>query len=211
MKKLFFLLLVIFSTSAFAQKVEHGVLVGGGIGFPMQDSKQLIPPTNELRYDHNLKGNGMIGYRLRFLPQQKHFFDLDLTIGFQGMSTNKYAPFYSQETDGTYYGKGEDFSEFIMPVSIAASWNYRITEKFFFGLGVAPTLYVRPQAVFDLPVLAKIGYRAGKHCELALSYQYGCLDVLKHFNKGWKNMKKNEKFRWKVLQIQKIVIPLQRI
>ena len=25
------------------------------------------------------------------------------------------------------------------------------------------------------------------------------------------NMKKNEKFRWKVLQIQKIVIPLQRI
>ena len=41
MKKLFFLLLVIFSTSAFAQKVEHGVLVGGGIGFPMQDSKQL--------------------------------------------------------------------------------------------------------------------------------------------------------------------------
>ena len=36
MKKLFFLLLVIFSTSAFAQKVEHGVLVGGGIGFPMQ-------------------------------------------------------------------------------------------------------------------------------------------------------------------------------
>ena len=68
MKKLFFLLLVIFSTSAFAQKVEHGVLVGGGIGFPMQDSKQLIPPTNELRYDHNLKGNGMIGYRLRFLP-----------------------------------------------------------------------------------------------------------------------------------------------
>lgn len=211
MKKLFFLLLVIFSTSAFAQKVEHGVLVGGGIGFPMQDSKQLIPPTNELRYDHNLKGNGMIGYRLRFLPQRKHFFDLDLTIGFQGMSTQKYVPFLSKQ-DGIYTGNGGDeFSEFVMPISIAPSWNYRITEKFFFGLGIAPTLYVRPQAVFDLPVLAKVGYRVGKHCELALSYQYGCLDVLKHFNKGWKNMKKNEKFRWKVLQIQKIVIPLQRI
>ena len=208
---LFFLLLVIFSTSAFAQKVEHGVLVGGGIGFPMQDSKQLIPPTNELRYDHNLKGNGMIGYRLRFLPQRKHFFDLDLTIGFQSMSTQKYVPFLSKQ-DGTYTGnEGDEFSEFVMPVSIAASWNYRITGKFFFGLGMAPTLYVRPQAVFDLPFLAKVGYRVGKHCELALSYQYGCLDVLKHFNKGWKNMKKNEKFRWKVLQIQKIVIPLQRI
>ena len=171
MKKLFFLLLVIFSTSAFAQKVEHGVLVGGGIGFPMQ---------------HNLKGNGMIGYRLRFLSQRKHFFDLDLTIGFQGMSTQKYVPFLSKQ-DGTYTGnEGDEFSEFVMPVSIAASWNYRITGKFFFGLGMAPTLYIRPQAVFDLPVLAKVGYRVGKHCELALSYQYGCLDVLKHFNKGWK-------------------------
>ena len=153
MKKLFFLLLVIFSTSAFAQKVEHGVLVGGGIGFPMQDSKQLIPLTNELRYDHNLKGNGMIGYRLRFLPQRKHFFDLDLTIGFQGMSTQKYVPFLSKQ-DGTYTGnEGDEFSEFVMPISLAASWNYRITGKFFFGLGIAPTLYVRPQAVFDLPVL----------------------------------------------------------
>ena len=189
MKKLLFLLLVAFSVSAFAQKMEHGVLIGGGIGFPMQDNKQLLPPTDELRYDHNLKGNGMIGYRLRFLPEKKSFFDLDFTIGFQGMTTNRYAPFYNQKSTGGYdnAGEGKEFSEFIMPVSVAASWNYRITEKFFFGLGVAPTLYVRPQAVFDLPVLARIGYRAGKHCELGLTYQYGCLDVLKHFNKGAAN------------------------
>ena len=77
-----------------------------------------------------------------------------------------------------------------MPISVAASWNYHITEKFYFGLGIAPTLYVRPQAVFDLPVLAKVGYRVGKYCELALSYQYGCLDVLKHFNKGAANGRK---------------------
>ena len=71
MKKLIFLLFIIISTSAFAQKMEHGILIGGGLGIPMQDSKQLIPPTNELRYDHNLKGNGMIGYRFRFLPERK--------------------------------------------------------------------------------------------------------------------------------------------
>lgn len=192
MKKLIFLLFVAISTSAFAQKMEHGVLIGGGLGIPMQDSKQLIPPTNELRYDHNLKGNGMIGYRFRFLPERKSFFDLDIRVGFQGMSTYKYVPFYSQESNNHYTntGEGKEFSEFIMPISVAASWNYHITEKFYFGLGVAPTLYVRPQAVFDLPVLAKVGYRVGKHCELALSYQYGCLDVLKHFNKGVANGRK---------------------
>ena len=36
MKKILFLLLLI-STSAFAQ-VEHGLLVGAGVGFPLQDS-----------------------------------------------------------------------------------------------------------------------------------------------------------------------------
>ena len=172
--------------------MEHGILIGGGLGIPMQDNKQLIPPTNELRYDHNLKGNGMIGYRFRFLPERKSFFDLDIRVGFQGMSTYKYVPFYSQESNNHYTntGEGKEFSEFIMPISVAASWNYHITEKFYFGLGIAPTLYVRPQAVFDLPVLAKVGYRVGKYCELALSYQYGCLDVLKHFNKGAANGRK---------------------
>lgn len=72
MKKLIFLLFVAISTSAFAQKMEHGVLIGGGLGIPMQDSKQLIPPTNELRYDHNLKGNGMIGYRFGFCLNGNH-------------------------------------------------------------------------------------------------------------------------------------------
>ena len=57
-----------------------------------------------------------------------------------------------------------------------------VTDKFHFGLGVAPTLYVQPQTVFDLSIMAKVGYRLSKHCELGLSYQYGCLNTLKHFN-----------------------------
>lgn len=175
-------------TSAQEKKVENGLLVGGGIGFPMQDSKLPIPPT-DLQYEHNLKGNALIGYRFRFLPQRKSFFDVDLTIGFQGMSTRKYSPFYDEDANGNLIGggNGNKSTEFIMPISVAASWNYRITEKFHFGLGIAPTLYARPQAVFDLPVLAKLGYRVSSHCELSLSYQYGCLDVLKHFNKGAAN------------------------
>lgn len=46
MKKLIFLLFIIISTSAFAQKMEHGILIGVGLGIPMQDCKQLIPSTN---------------------------------------------------------------------------------------------------------------------------------------------------------------------
>ena len=79
---------------------------------------------------------------------------------------------------------GESFTDFIMPISVTATWNYRITDKFHAGFGAAPTLYVQPQTVFDVSIVAKLGYRISKRCELGLSYQYGLLDVLKHFNDG---------------------------
>lgn len=184
MNKIIFLLLLV-STSVFAQ-VEHGLLVGGGIGFPLQDNQKFIPPSDYLSYSHDLKGNGMVGYRFRFLPEQKFFYDLDVSVGLQGMSTYKYNPFLLGNGGNGQYdnGKGKSFSEFIMPISVAASWNYKLSKKFHLGLGVAPTLYVRPQVVFDLSVLAKVGYRVSQHCELSLSYQYGCLNTLKHFNSG---------------------------
>lgn len=87
--------------------------------------------------------------------------------------------------DGIYVSKKADvFDEFVMPISVAASWNWRFTKKFHLGVGIAPTLYVQPQAVFDLSVMAKVGYRLSKHCEFGLSYQYGCFNTLKHFNNG---------------------------
>ncbi|MCD7852219.1 MAG: hypothetical protein LUH63_22375 [Parabacteroides sp.] len=132
-----------------------------------------------------MKTNGMIGYRFRFLPERMFFYDLDVTVGFQNMNSRKYSPFLAVDGDYVGHADGEkDFSEFIMPVSVATSWNIRFSKNCYFGLGVAPTLYARPQAVFDLPVLAKLGCRAGRHCELSLSYQYGCLNTLKHFNDG---------------------------
>ena len=178
-------LLLLISTTTFAQ-TEHGLLIGGGVGFPMQDSRKSDWNTSNLGYNHDLKGNGMIGYRVRFLPERKSFFDLDATIGFQSMSTYQYSPFFEGDGDGNYGGgkDGKSFTDFIMPISVAASWNYRLTDKFHFGLGVTPTLYVQPQAVFDLSIMAKVGYRLSKHCELGLSYQYGCLNTLKHFNDG---------------------------
>lgn len=184
MKKILFLLLLV-STSVFAQ-VEHGLLIGGGVGFPLQDNQKIIPPSDDLGYNHDLKGNGIIGYRFRFLSEQRFFYDLDVSVGFQGMSTYKYTPFLTGNGNDDKYdnGNGKSFSEFLMPISVAACWNYRLSDKFHMGLGIAPTLYVCPQAVFDLPVLAKVGYRVSQHCELSLSYQYGLLNTLKHFNNG---------------------------
>lgn len=184
MKKILFLLLLV-SSSVFAQ-TEHGLLVGGGVGFPMQDSRKSDWDPSHFGYNHDVKGNGMIGYRVRFLPERKSFFDVDAMIGFQSMSTYRYSPFFEGNRDGNYEGgkDGKSFTDFIMPISVAGSWNYRLSNKFHFGLGVIPTLYVQPQAVFDLSVMAKVGYRLSKRCELGLSYQYGCLNTLKHFNDG---------------------------
>jgi len=179
----------------FAQKVEHGALVGIGLGFPVQtdtpydefaDGKiSLEEYATYYGYDNNVKLNGSIGYRFRFLTERRYFFDLDATIGFQRLEAYKRKVYVTGVTDEDEAGiPGKSFREFVMPISLSASWNYKFTDKFHAGLGVAPTLYVQPQAVFDLAVLAKVGYRVSKHCELGLTYQYGCLDVLKHFNEG---------------------------
>ena len=183
MNKILFLFLFV-STTVFAQ-VEHGILVGGGIGLSLQDNQNIIPPSTEFQHNHQLKGNGMIGYRFRFFPERKSFCDLDLTIGFQGMKTKKYYPYYSNEGQGNgeFVGaEGKSLHEFIMPISISGSWNYRLSDKFYGGLGIAPTLYVQPKAIFDLGIKAKIGYRVSPCCELSLSFQYGCLNTLKHFS-----------------------------
>lgn len=191
MRKKILLFLLLVSTSAFVfAQVEHGLLVGAGVGFPLQDGwkETTWGDKSNLDYRNDYKLNSMIGYRFRFLPEQKFFYDLDVTMGFQKMETVKSSRYLSYEgiEGGSHIFKGgtETIDEFVMPISVATSWNWRFTKKFHLGIGIAPTLYVQPQAVFDLSVMAKVGYRLSKHCEFGLSYQYGCFNTLKHFNNG---------------------------
>ena len=60
MKKILFLLLLV-STSTFAQ-IEHGLLVGAGVGFPLQDSWKRTTWGDESNwsYRHDYKLNSMI-------------------------------------------------------------------------------------------------------------------------------------------------------
>ena len=62
MKKILFLLLLV-STSTFAQ-IEHGLLVGAGVGFPLQDSWKRTTWGDESNwsYRHDYKLNSMIGF-----------------------------------------------------------------------------------------------------------------------------------------------------
>lgn len=73
MKKLLFLLLLV-SSSVFAQKVEHGILAGASLGFPLQDKNETpAPPASDFfLYNNDLFGGGMIGYRFRFYPSKNH-------------------------------------------------------------------------------------------------------------------------------------------
>ena len=87
MKNIFYILLF-FSTTVFAQ-TEHGLLVGGGVGFPMHDGAVYMT-TPHYGYNNDVKANGMLGYRFRFLTNQKYFIDLDATVGFQWMQVYKY-------------------------------------------------------------------------------------------------------------------------
>lgn len=176
------------ASSAFAQKVEHGLLLGGGLGIPMQDGA-VFTLEEHYGYNNKVKASGTVAYRFRFNLDKRNFIDLDPSISFQSMQVYKYKALSLGDIDKIPEDEylippGESFTDFIMPISLSATYNYRFSDKFYAGLGLAPIFYMKPQPVFDLGILAKVGYRVCKRCEVAFSYQYGCLDVLKHFNAG---------------------------
>lgn len=189
MKKiLFFLACMLLSNAAMAQ-VEHGALVGGNAVFPIQDGRKFSGDweTEQAKYSFQnwVRPQITVGYRFRFLPREKFFYDLDIRAGFQWTNSHHYNYYLGFIPDGNGgYLAGSDhtgFHEFLLPISISASWNWQFGKGFHLGAGLAPTLYVSPNPVFDLGVLAKFGYRVCKHLELGLTYQYGCLNTLKHF------------------------------
>ncbi len=181
------LLFVFFTVAAFAQ-IEHGVLVGAGAGFSMNDDP-IYTPDPCFGYNNQVKINSMVGYRCRFLMKSKNFIDLDATIGFQWMEVYKFTGNQIGDFENVPPGEyvtppGHTFTDYIMPLSVTASWNYQMTDRFYTGVGVLPILYIQPQTVFDLAFQARIGYKVSRRLELGLSYHYGVLDVQKHFNNG---------------------------
>ena len=194
MKKLFFFLACMLLSNAAIAQVEHGALVGGNAVFPIQDGRKLsgdwAQEQAKYSFQNWVRPQITVGYRFRFLPREKFFYDLDIRAGFQWTDSHHYNYYLGFIPDGNGgYLAGSDhtgFHEFLLPISISASWNWQFGKGFHLGAGLAPTLYVSPNPVFDLGVLAKFGYRVCKHLELGLTYQYGCLNTLKHFENDGK-------------------------
>lgn len=197
MKKiLFFLACMLLSNAAIAQ-VEHGALVGGNVVFPLQDERKSFDWSNPTKdtntFQNSVRPQMTVGYRFRFLPKERFFYDLDIRAGFQWTDSHHYNPYYGYVWVGEEGSFGyvmdehnRSFHEFLVPISVSASWNWQFGKGFHLGAGLAPTLYASPNPVFDLGVLAKFGYRVCKHLELGLTYQYGCLNTLKHFENDGK-------------------------
>lgn len=188
MKKILFLFLLLISSEVFAQKVEHGVLVGAGVGYVTRNKPEFTI-DERFGYEYFARPIGKLGYRFRFMPEKVNFIDLDANVDFQAMKVYEYKVPALEDIDkipegGYGIAPGKSRIEFILPISVSASWNYRVTDRFHVGLGVSPTLYVTPNAAFDLGVLAKLGYRISNCCELGLLYKYGCLNTMKYFNDG---------------------------
>lgn len=72
-----------------------------------------------LDYRNDYKLNSMIGYRFRFLPEQKFFYDLDVAMGFQRWKLSSVTRYLSYEgmEDGSHIFKGgtETIDEFVIP------------------------------------------------------------------------------------------------
>ena len=194
MKKILFFLACMLLSNATIAQVEHGALVGGNVVFPIQDGRKLsgdwAQEQAKYSFQNWVRPQITVGYRFRFLPREKFFYDLDIRAGFQWTDSHHYNYYLGFIPDGNGgYLAGSDhtgFHEFLLPISISASWNWQFGKGFHLGAGLAPTLYVSPNPVFDLGVLAKFGYRVCKHLELGLTYQYGCLNTLKHFENDGK-------------------------
>lgn len=168
-----FFFLAVTSLSISAQQLKStGIIVGAGSGHISSD---LPISPNGLTADKsnthlNQKAVLDFGYRFRFEPRKTNFFyDIDLLGGY---SKSEFAINYNS-TPNANYGSWEGHHH-QLSVGIGATVNYKIVKGLSIGVGVQPMVYLweTSHKVFDVPVVAKVGYDF--HCfELAFAYKQG--------------------------------------
>lgn len=167
----FFLAVTNLSISA-QQLKSTGIIVGAGGGHITSD---LPSSLNGLTVDKsnsylNRKAVLELGYRFRFEPRKTNFFyDIDLLGGY---SKSDYAIHYNSTPNANYGGPEGD--NYHLSVGVGATLNYKIVKGLSVGLGVQPMIYLweTSQKVFDIPIVAKIGYDF-RYFELAFVYKQG--------------------------------------
>lgn len=181
MKKYLFLFLFFISTSLSAQQLKStGVIIGAGGG---RIASELSSTNAGLSIDKNrssLDRSGVfeLGYRFRFAPAQKRFFyDVDFLAGYS--KTSSEVNFLS---DGQTVYSGNLMDQRDFSIGIGGTFNWTLIKGLNVGVGLQPTVYIWEAAdkVFDIPVVAKVGYDFG-FLELAFSYKQGLTKGYKIF------------------------------
>jgi len=161
-----------------SQEINHGVILGGSLGF-----------ISNLQYDHSDNINGgsatfscrgglFIGYKLRMIYRQKPlFYDVDLVAGGRAMEYSRYL-ISSLLVGNSILPSGQIA---LYSLSATPSINYRFWKGLYAGFGISPTLYYRrakdDRWVFDTSITPRLGYTFGK-IDVALSYRWGLLNKL---------------------------------
>lgn len=173
MKKFLFLSLLLFSISLSAQQLKStGIIIGVGGG---RIASELPSTYAESQIDKNRSSVDRsavleLGYRFRFAPTQKKFFyDLDILGGYSKTSSEvNYLPNGLESYGGSSLGQRD------VSIAIGGTFNWKLIKGLHVGVGLQPTLYVweASDKIFDIPVVAKVGYDFS-FLELAFSYKQG--------------------------------------
>ena len=187
------LLLCLLSAPLPAQRLMHGVLLGGGIGFTHNLK------ANPECYEYGRQGYVFndtfdftlyLGYRFRWsLPKNERvFFDTDITFRYNKLGVHR--AYYSGNKSGELtpmWTMRNGHGQFALPLSV----NYRLVKGLYAGIGVEPVWDISTYSPddmpffcmqFDLPVHVKVGYTISKRVDIALVYRYGFFNTINRSN-----------------------------
>lgn len=187
--KRFIVSLLLLSAPLSAQRLTHGLLLGGGIGFT--HNLEVNPACDEYGRDGFIYNDTFdytlyLGYRFRFiLPRNERiFFDTDATFRYNKLGVHRaYYPGNKPDELTPFWTLRNGHGQFTLPLSA----NYRLVKGLYAGVGVEPVLDISTYSPgdmpffycnFDLPVHLKVGYTISKRVDIALVYRYGFFNTI---------------------------------
>ncbi|MDR2147429.1 MAG: hypothetical protein LBE91_13315 [Tannerella sp.] len=203
MRKILLIICILgaFSMMNAQEKLQHGLLLGGGKG---NISSPIDPSYIDGNGGHingfytNYLGNASLGYRIRInrIKVPKDFLDIDMNVNAKAWKATEWYRFESSQIpEASGYGDfGMGGTSMMLCFSISSTYNYRIFKGLNAGIGIAPTYFLENQddRGLDIPLMVKVGYDF-KFLEIGMNYKYGLLNTLKE------DFLKSGKFRdWQI-------------
>ena len=175
-KKFICLLYALVLSVNLSAQTKSGLLAGVGMGFEKLSMDEMNADYEKgVRFDDIYNYNLHLGYRFRFEPSRKLFFDIDPLMKLQALKSWDYYPPIKTNpyASATVIARNVNFQ-----LAVSSTFNLRLTEQFYIGVGVEPTLnIVTDGKPFDIPVLGRVGFDLGK-VDVAVTYRQGFMNVV---------------------------------